>query len=392
MTNKRLICILLGLFVGVLELPILTVAQDTPPAPQFLYRSNNHLILMDGYTGKTSTLPIEVTEKDYFAWSPDGQYLAARLYQGENNDYCLNLYDVDKQKWTNEKPISCTVQEAIYSSDSSQIFYATSDKSNAILWKYTLSEKISHEVYRTTNGNESYPSGVTHLKWSPTRRYLTFEAYNWITSGTLNSFIVLDVESGKYVSLNAPASYAASYDPIWSGDDRWFLIILQEEYAYTSAILITNHQGDIYLFNSDTGKEYRITYTPNEREVNVRWTDEGKIAFSLFTEQKLTFTLKEAMNVKVVPYDEIVQPDDIDAQDYFDSIQQQGVIISTDPNLGAWTTHTQQEPNKDVFMLNIGALNSGWPTSDFSVPISDPNQSGTVLIGWRPSNYPYTKE
>jgi len=370
---------------------MVAIAQDEPPAPQFLYRSDNHLILLDGYTGKTTPLPIEVTEKDHFAWSPDGQYLLSRLNQAEDNSYCLNLYDVDKQKWTNDKPISCTVQEAVFSNDTSQIFYSTSDKANAILWKYNLKDKLGHEVYQTTNGDDHYPSGIAGLKWSPTGSYLTFSDYKYIMGGSINSFVVLNVANEKHIYLNAADSYYASYSPIWSADNHWFLVTLQDAYVISGSLPFTNQQGDVYLINSDTGENYRITYTPAEQEVDVHWTDDGKIAFSIFTEQKFTFSIEQAMNVKVVPFDEIVQPEPVDRETAFPSFTH--VTVSPDPRVGAWITQTVQEGNQVVSDLEIGDIFHEQPMMpNFSVPISDPDKSDTILIGWRPSNYPYPKD
>ncbi|MBA3873782.1 MAG: hypothetical protein H0X30_32005 [Anaerolineae bacterium] len=368
--------------------PRFAAAQDKPPAPQFLYRSENHLVLLDGYAGKTKTLSIDVTEKDRFVWSPDGQYLVAQLYDGQNNGYCLNLYDVDKQIWTRDKPISCAVQEYIFTKDASQIYYSTNDKTNGILWKYNLKNQTNRNIYQTDNGNDHYQDGISDLKWSPTGDYLTFNDYHWIMGGTLNFLIVMNVESEKYSSLSARDPYYASYYPVWSGDDHWFLIILQDEYVTSGTFPETNHLGDVYLVNTDTGKTYRLTHTPAASEVDVHWTDDGKIAFTEVTEKKFTYTLDQAMNIEVVPSDKIITPEPADPGSVTYSTA--GEFISPDPNLAAWVEKTQQADKTYKFALNIGD-SPFYSTSviKFSIPISDPEQSGTILIGWRPSDYPY---
>ena len=70
----------------------IVLAQDDVPAPQFLYRNGNHLVLLDGYTGEASELPFEVVEQDRFEWSPDGRYiLALQNRDSATYTYCLNL-------------------------------------------------------------------------------------------------------------------------------------------------------------------------------------------------------------------------------------------------------------------------------------------------------------
>ncbi len=385
MLTKRPIILLFVTLIMLILTQLITNAQDEPPAPQFLYRNDNHLVLLNGYTGTTSTLPIEVNEKDYFIWSPDGQYLMARLYQGKNNDYCLNLYDVDKQKWVDDKPISCNAIYYVFTKDGSQLYYLTNDKTGGRLWKYNIPDKVSLDIYETTKG-EDYSDGISELNWSPTETYLTFEDYHAIMGGTLNSLIIMNVETEKYSTLNAPNTYYASYRPVWSPDDSWFLVTLQEEYVTSGSFPVTNQQGDLYLVRSETGKQYRLTYTPAEYEVDVHWTDDGKIAFTEVTEQKLTYTLDQAMNIEPVSPDKIIYPEPVDAEAILNRSQR--IMISPDTSLGAWTSQAQQSDNKPIFKLNIGGILDE-PIIEFSVPIADPFQSSNILIGWRPSNYPY---
>ncbi len=47
------------------------------------------------------------------------------------------------------------------------------------------------------------------------------------------------------------AAYYASYDPIWSPNGEWFLLRLKDEYAHTTALPITNDEGDLYLVASE---------------------------------------------------------------------------------------------------------------------------------------------
>lgn len=361
----------------------LVTAQEQP-APQFLYRDGDHLVLVNGYTGETTQLPFLVKKQDRFSWSPDGKYILARLSENDTFTYCLNLYDVDKQEWLYQKPISCAVGSDIFSDDGTQIYYSAQDGDNGVVWLYTLKDEKRRELYRTTDGNNISPSGISGFKWSPTRTYLTFEDYHQIMGGTLNGLVVMNAKTEHYMTLYAPNPYYADYHPIWSTDEHWFLIVLYEQYVYSAAFPRTNHHGDVYLVNSETGENYRLTYTPAEYEVDVHWTDDGSIAFTEVSEQKMTYTIEQAKNIPPVPRDQIVEPEPVNPEDYDN--RGSGIMFSPDPSVGAWVTETDQG-DKSSYKLNIGDTFS--TKARFSVPIPNPGYSNDILIGWRPSDYPY---
>ncbi len=374
--------LLIGLYV--LLSATFALAQDAP-APQFLYRDENHLVLLNGYTGEATELPLVVTDQDRFAWSPDGQYLLARLQDSEHDGYfCLNLYDVDGQKWLYNQPISCSVGEAIFSGDGTRIYYVTTDETSATLWRYNMDNKTTRELYYADGGDTIHEVGISDIRWSPTKTYLTFVSYRWIMGGTLNTFVVVNAETEHHTTLSAPETYYASYYPTWSADDRWFLITLMEEYVTSGTLPVTNNEGDVYLVNSDTGASSRLTYTPAEREINIHWTEDGKIAFTEIVEQKMIFTLEQALNVEAVPLDQIVIPPPVDYNDFINPLQ--GVMVSPDARLGGWVNEMQQG-NDVTYELDFGSLLSEVRTANFSVSIPYPYDS--ILIGWRPSDYPY---
>jgi dipeptidyl aminopeptidase/acylaminoacyl peptidase len=387
---RRLLLLLVTFCLLLLTTP--AAAQDDPPAPQFLYRDENRLILVDGYTGDATELPFEVTERDLFAWSPDGQYLLVRIQQGENNGYCLNLYKVDVDSWLYDEPISCAVFYAAFSADGTQLIYTSSAENNAILWLYTLADENSQELYRTTIGDELRPAGISDIQWSPTETYLTFDRYDSIMGGSLNTFLVLNVESQQHISITAPDPYYASYYPIWSADDRWFLIVLQEEYVTSGSLAVTNHQGDVYLVNSETGESSRLTYTPAVGEYDIRWTEDGKIAFYVVVAetQEFIFTPQQAMKVEIVPDDEIIRPEPVNPEDYFPD-PMSNLMLSPDSNIGAWLSYPSIQQDPPIREFNIGNLMSPDSSTIFSVPIPESysNSYSNILIGWRPSDYDY---
>jgi hypothetical protein len=364
----------------------LVIAQDEPPAPQFLYRNENRLVLINGYTGEATELPFDVSERDRFAWSPDGKYLLTRLSDIETHLYCLNLYDVDIQEWVYNEPLACSVEEAIFSTNSKQLIYTIRDESNEILWIHDFESGTTQELYQTTIGSANYEAGISHFEWSPTTKYLTFNVYRWIMGGTLNGLVVMNIETLGHITLHAPNTYYASYYPIWSTDDSWFLIVLKDEYVTNGVVPHTNHLGDVYLMNSDTGAKYRITYTPTVREVDVRWTEDRSIAFTEVIEQEWIFTIEEAMNVVEVPREEIVTPEPFDTENYFNS-SSSDILVSPDSERIAWVVSTEGHDGNRIYELNFGSTYSR--TVEFSIPLPESYQFNNIIIGWRPSDYPY---
>lgn len=372
---------------------IIVIAQDdaNKPAPEFLYREDNHLLLVNGYTGEAHELALEVTDNDRFLWSPDGKYLLSRQDKQDetyNHHYCLNLYEVDAEIWLYSEPISCAVTEAVFSEDGTQIVYVTEEDNNGQLWLYNLTDETRQQLYQTSDGNNLRPENILSVAWSPTKRYLKFEIHRKISGGTVNSLVVMNAESLDSFTLYARNSYYASYYPIWSEDDRWFLITLQDEYVTSGALSATNHKGDVYLINTETGDQHRITYTPTDYEHEVHWTEANKIAFTVVKRQDFTFTLDEAINVEVVPDDEIVKPEPIDTDIYTNARRSYGVIISPDPNVGAWVSSTIND-NEISYELQVGNVFWMPRTEFFSIPLPEDYEYRDILIGWRPSDYSY---
>ncbi len=387
MAYKRLTFACLVMLLLMFSSVLLVSAQtDEQPAPEFLYRDGNHLVLIDGYTGETSTLPIEVDERDRFEWSPDGRYLVAHQFVSEDEGTCLNLYDVDHQEWLEEKPISCEVNEFVFTKDNSALFYTANRENKGELWKYSTIDQQQHAIYQTEDGIQ-YKNGINSLTWSPNQNYITFKDFVWIMGGTLNMFVVMNVETGQYVTVSAPDTYYADYVPIWSADEKWFLINLREEYIKSFSIPTTNHKGDVYLFDSETGEAHRITYTPTKSEIAIQWTADGGIEFTEVTEEKITYTLEQALNIEPVPFDQIVEPEPNDEP----MIHIKTRLDSPDPNLITSIERTVQPDNTLTYELLIKNYAKGYRGERILIPIADPILSDNVLIGWRPSDYLYLK-
>lgn len=287
-------------------------AQDEAPPPQFLYRDENRLILVNGETGDWRQLPhIEATDWDHYEWSPNGEYLLALLGNSENYLKCINLYDVDTQVWLYDEPIACNVEDAALSNDDTQLAYATSDRENGKLWLHTFNDSQTEELYRTSGGSRNYRTGINSIAWSPEDSYLTSVSYEMRAGGPENTLAIMHLRQGShYTILGGDSGFYAIYEAIWSPDEVWFLLILQEEYVTSGTLPITYHQGDLYLIHSIDGEQYRLTYTPADSESNIRWTAEGNIEYD--TRQHVTLSVEDAISIIAHPPETIVTPGRID--------------------------------------------------------------------------------
>jgi|GEM_PF-1504124 len=359
-----------------------TAQYDGEPAPQLLYRAENRLVLLDGYTGEATELPLEITERDRFSWSPDGRYLLAKIAQEEFGQFCLNLYEVDVEAWLYEDPISCGVQTAIFSNDSDRIIFVKDDENTESIMMFRVEAKVSEELYVNSSEDSEDRSDISRLIWSPTGSYLTFVSYHIIMGGSLNYFVVLNVETQERFTIQGGTGYYASYSPIWSDDDAWFLIRLKDEYVTNGVVTETNHEGDVYLVNSETGEQQRLTYTPGILEIGIRWTENGDIVYSVWRREDFRLTPEEALSVEVIPDEDIVTPEpvDLDSDRVPGSSWNVNVTLSPDPDIG-YVYQNQSEDERDLIVVET--LGNISPIFRVSIKPDD------IVIGWRPSDYPY---
>jgi hypothetical protein len=373
----------------ILLLSTLITAQEEQPAPQFLYRDDNRLILLDGYTGETTELSIEVGEDDIFYWLPNGKYLVALFAEGNKFQYCLNLYNVDNLTWLHDKPVACEINSVRFSADSKQIVYVAPENYNETLWRYNIEDEVKEILYRTTDGNKTNPMSIVNVVWSPTQKYLTFTPYADSSSeeGADYSFVVMDFDTQDYFTVEAPDLYNASYLPVWSKDDEWFLLDLREDYRRYMLPPFPNHHGDVYLFNSKTGGGHRLTYTPSVDEINIHWTEEGNIAFSEAIYKAYEFTLEEAMNIEPVPDEDIVI---LEVQGRETPYRTDGIEVSPDPRIGAWVDTRALEEGIYTHTITVGSAYATPPVAHFRVTVETSHYH--IDIGWRPSDYPYEQQ
>src|SRR5688500_2436378 len=115
MTSPYRSLLLLFLVVLLFVVSGLAYAQDEEaPPPEFLYRDENNLILVNGYTGERVELLNNLSEQDRFIWSLDGQYLLALQQDGNSYRYCLNVFEVDTRQWQYSEAIACGVESALF--------------------------------------------------------------------------------------------------------------------------------------------------------------------------------------------------------------------------------------------------------------------------------------
>lgn len=387
MLNLRKI-IWIGLLIGLLAIGFQAQAQTAEPttnAPQFLYRNGDKLILVNGETGEAQALPgITAGEKDRFEWSAGGQYVAVKTPAPDKDysPYCLNIYNVDEQKMLYDKPLSCDVGAEGFSHDGTYVVYSTrvGDDFNSVLWLYKLSNGVTRRIYETTNGQPPLSqAGIDEIQWSPTDKYVSFVSYRWIMGGTINGLYLFNAKTLAAYPVPTPIDpYYASYRPIWSADDAWILLNLKERYVTSGALPRTNDEGDIYLVQADTGEIHRLTFTPTEYEGSLQWTDDGQISYTLY--RTTTLTLDEALSIQAPPYESIIQPEPVDAQEWQGSNCKRPQLKPPTPDIVVEICPPMFDTTATTDALVIEV--DGQPIYGASLPES--YEAYKIVIGWRP--------
>jgi hypothetical protein len=350
------------------------LAQEEARPPQFLYRDGERLLLVtvQGDTAETLTLPgIEIGEGDRFEWSPDGRYLLALLDEGGDwGRKCLNLYDVDAQRWLFDAPVACDADEAVFSHNGRWIAYAINDTEttgNGMLWLYDIIQAIDVKLWTTTEGSHVHWAGISNLEWSPNDECLTFTAWKNMGGGGRASLGIYCMETSQLHIVVGGDGYYATYDPIWSFDDEWILLVLQEEY-HGIGLSETNHQGDLYLIHAIDGQSYRLTYTPAEPELNVGWTEDGEIAFDVVHSVRLS--INNAMQISAPSLESIETP---------------APPTPLRPLGSLPAPNSPYEVRIDNDVLSITNVENRVRGDLFTDPLPENYSYFTVIIGWRPT-------
>jgi hypothetical protein len=356
----------------------IVIAQDAPSFEQgFLYRDGDQLMFVNPYVEPVEAVPlpgIVAGMEDQWAWSPDGRYLIGLLDDGNIDGgfsvYCLNLYDFEAKIWIYDDPIACGVEDAAFTQNMSRVAYSTNDGLSGTLWLFTRETGLHESLYHSDEGQIHFPHGINQITWSPTEQYLTFSRYDMVMGGAYNLFQVMRLSTGFYYEVLY--DFYASFYPVWSPNDEWFLAQIQEEYAYSGALPLSNHEGDLFLFHAADGQRYRLTFTPADAEWNIHWTADGRIAYR--TMQDVTLSLSDAIATADSPPESMVTPEPFTDEEFIQS-------------LGIWSPGNQ-------FLARILPEESGNPDRPYLLSVGDnPVKSAlftttlgdNTLIGWRPA-------
>jgi hypothetical protein len=367
----------IALLFACLLTQIVSAQDETAFEQGFVYRDGDQLMFVNPYVEPVEAVPlpgIVASQRDWWEWSPDGRYLVALLHQDESANYgrCLNLYDVDLREWVYDEPVICDFSDAAISPESTQIAYATHDQNDAYLWLLTLANDYRQPLYDTTDRDFDEINNVYFIDgidWSPTGRYLMFTYYSSVIGGTINSALMMDVINGRYQGVGA--GYYAGFDPIWSPDDEWYLVVIQEEYVTSGTLPYSNHQGDLYLINSEDGHRNRITFTPADLESNIEWVSQTEFTFD--TTQHLTYNVEDAMNIAPVPSENIVYPEAVDSLEFHSS------NLSPDGEFGVQFISTTGNTARPEILRIIARYGEVFSTNIPNLyPLTD-------IIGWRPA-------
>lgn len=375
------------LLIVLLITPFTITAQEDAHPPQFLYRDGDQLVLVSitGETSEALPLPDVVAgDNDRFVWSPDGRYLLALSAPDVFSDYCLNAYDLARLDWISDIPIACHVSDAQFSHDGTTLAYSTTDYSeqdgrrfptSADVWLLDLQQQSTESIYQWywSDTPNQFSIGLLGLSWSTHDGYLTFVQTESLLSSNDRFLIVYNIAPATSYSPQISTSSYASYDPIWSPDEAWFLLRLQEE--YWSHNFPTNHEGDVFLVHAADGEQYRLTYTPAERESNIRWTEDGRVAFDVV--QSVYLEVDEALSVPEPDPNSIVQPEQADLEEMF----LQGLYAFEESDLAAWVISKGVSP----FILHIGGFSRRQHA--YSAQLGEDYNLQTGIIGWRPTGH-----
>lgn len=393
------------LFTGLYILVSPVQSQEATPEPlawELIYRDGDQIMLLkilQDYSSVVEPLPgADSAFSGRLTLSPSGDYLIA-IYANapQPSPYCLNLYDLQRREWMYVSPINCGVTEALFTPDETQIVYAAQmqDTLAAELRLFTLDDQRHEVLYRldndenpiivTTTGTPLYGRSIHSLGWSPTGTYLTFTSQIDIMGGGINYLRVMNFDTREQHYIFS--AYYGSYDPIWSPTDNWFLITLQDQYVTSGTFPFTNHKGDLYLVNSSTGDQQRITFTPAVIEYNIQWIDDERFSYDLAFTETFELTTADAANIVPPDLDTIVQPEPAEPEDFgFGTARG---LLSGDDYLQAFTTerreNDQQICNLIVDFADYRSLEPVFETPIDTIFCADYN----VIIGWTPQQrYP----
>ncbi len=383
---------LFPLLIVLLITPFTLTAQEDAHPPQFLYRDGDQLVLIslvEGGTSATSALPnITAQRGDRFVWSPNGDYLAGILLVTESFTGCLNLYSMGELDWVYTEPIACGVEEFIFTPDASQLIYSVRHETSGEWRIFTLSTRHDEALYATEpTESQTTSTYVCCANWSPSGKYFYFEDRFQIMGGSNNYLVMMDFTTRETYALSAPNAYYANYSPIWSTDEEWYLLTLQEEYVTSGALAQTNHMGDVYLIQASDGETYRITYTPAEAEIDVHWTDDGTIAFrnhvSYYVDHD--FSVEEALAMPEADPATIITPEPVDPATFFQVSPPEYPEDGLDWGLSAdlvWQNATSS------YRLEIAYY---WGPPSYSIDVAGIYFETTLeeserwgIVGWRP--------
>jgi hypothetical protein len=352
----------------------IVTAQDASPFEQgFLYRDGDQLMFVNPYVEPVEAVPLPgITLSPYgqIEWSPDGRYILI-------NTGCLNLYDFDFSQLVSEEPIACNVEDAAFAHDSSRLVYSTieflpTDDQNprhfGKLWVYDLENDTTQNIGVTDPANGDV-TGFNPFSWSPYDTYLVLNSFYNILGGTINIYEVMNLKTGASYVIDG--DYYAEYDVLCSVDEEWFLAIIKDEYATSSTIPYSNEQGDLYLFYAADGERFRLTFTPSEAETNIRWTEDGHIAYD--SVQHTILSIDDVAHITAPPEESIISPPRLSNEDVINF----GAIYSPDGEFPVRFIDA-------VPSLTIRELNGSYVFStDLSMnAVGDPS---SYIIGWRPA-------
>ena len=162
------------------------------------------------------------------------------------------------------------------------------------LWIYEVATQYTRPIYRAVSlsTNDLFGVSIVQLEWSPDgQKLLINEQHVLALSAPLQGkqvLVLLDVST--YRSRILFDTWYGNHDFEWSPTSQWILVSVRYE-VFTNEIV-----SDLYILNANDKSSFKVTFTPEVGEFDLRWTTDGK--FILYQEQpnhRVTIALEEVL-------------------------------------------------------------------------------------------------
>jgi len=236
-------------------------------------RSYNNIYLIEFPTGSAYELSSGTSAGYGFAWSHDGNRIAARVahYNNMRRTNTLVSYDIhDGSLQTHLNERSYLSGRPTWSADDSQLYMSFSDKVASYDLSGQRQASIPMDVVTVEDGKlVYYPAGsktaiflskdqdrVTSYALSPDGEHVAYS-----TSG--QNLWMTNISNQNRIALGKGLS------PSWSPDSEWITLMVTEDDGHSML------NSDIFIMRRDASQKTNITNTSDLIEMHPVWSPDG---------------------------------------------------------------------------------------------------------------------